>query len=210
MTIIDVPQRSPEWFAARLGRLTASRASDMLATTVRGGEAASRKNLRVQLVCERLTGQPQEEHFVNAAMQRGMDCEPQAFAAYEALTGNVARTVGFIQHDALLVGCSPDGLVDDDGVLELKCPNSATHLEYLKSKTVPDKYLPQLLHTLWVTERAYCDFVSFDDRFPSNLQVFHVRMVRDDGAVAVYEKAARAFLAEVEADVLALMGAKVA
>ena len=209
MTIVDVPQRSPSWFAARLGRLTASRASDMLAT-IRSGEAASRKNLRVQLVCERLTGQPQEEPFVNAAMQRGIDCEPQAFAAYEAVTGNVARQVGFIQHDALLVGCSPDGLVGDDGVLELKCPNSATHLEYLKSGTVPDKYLPQLLHTLWVTGRAYCDFVSFDDRFPSSLQVFHIRMDRDEAAIATYEKAARAFLSEVDAEVLSLLGKKVA
>lgn len=205
MTIIDVPQRSPEWFAARLGRLTASRASDMLAIG-----KAGRKNLTAQLVCERLTGQPQEDAFVSAAMQRGMDCEPQAFAAYEAVTGNVARTVGFIQHDALLVGCSPDGLVDDDGVLELKCPNSATHLEYLKARTVPDKYLPQLLHTLWVTERAYCDFVSFDDRFPSALQVFHVRMTRDDKAIAIYAKAAQAFLQDVDNEVLSLLGDKVA
>jgi predicted phage-related endonuclease len=209
VTVIDVPQRSPEWFTARLGRLTASRASDMLAT-IKSGEAAARKNLRVQLVCERLTGQPQEDAFTSAAMQRGIECEPLAFAAYESATGNVAQAVGFVQHDSLLVGCSPDGLVDDDGVLELKCPNSATHLDYLKSKTVPDKYLPQLLHTLWVTERAYIDFVSFDDRFPSNLQVFHVRMHRDEKAIATYEKAARAFLAEVDAEVLLLMGEKVA
>lgn len=203
MIIIDVPQRSPEWFAARLGRLTGSRASDMLAT-IKSGEAAARRDLRVQLVCERLTSHLQEESFVNAAMQRGIDCEPAAFAAYEALTGNVATRVGFVQHATAMVGCSPDGLIGRDGLLELKCPKSATHLSYLKAGTLPASYVAQVTHNLWVTETAYCDFVSFDDRFPPELQVFHVRVERDARAIAVYEEQARAFLAEVDTEVQAL------
>ncbi len=209
MIILDHPQRSPEWFAARLGRLTGSRAADMLAT-IKSGEAAARRDLRTQLVCERLTGASQEDVFVNAAMQRGIDCEPLAFAAYEALTGHMARQVGFIQHETAMAGCSPDGLIDDDGILELKCPKSATHLKYLRARTVPSDYLPQIIHNLWVTGAAYCDFVSFDDRFPAALQVFHVRVPREQKAIDAYDLAARAFLAEVDAEVASLQTAQVA
>jgi hypothetical protein len=120
--VIDAPQRSPEWFAARLGRLTGSRAADMLAT-IKSGEAAARRDLRMQLVCERLTGQSQEEPFVNAAMQRGIDCEPLAFAAYEAQTGQVVNRTGFLAHTGYMVGCSLDGHVGDfEGLVECKCP----------------------------------------------------------------------------------------
>jgi predicted phage-related endonuclease len=203
MTIIDCEQRTPAWFEARLGRLTGSRAADMLAT-IKTGEAAARRDLRIQLVCERLTGQVQEDAFVNDAMRRGIACEPLAFRAYEALTGHVARTVGFIQHDAHMAGCSPDGLVDDDGVLELKCPKSATHLKYLRSGVLPSEYRPQIVHSLWVTGAAYADFVSFDDRFPVGMRVVHVRVPRDEKEVAEYEKTALAFLAEVQREVEAV------
>lgn len=205
-TIIDAPQRSPEWFAARLGRLTGSCAGNMLATTIKSGEAAARRDLRTQLVTERLTREIPEPGFVSAEMQRGIDKEPDAFALYEAVTGLVARRTGFLSHSSYLVGCSLDGDVDNfAGIVELKCPKSATHYGYLKSDAVPTNHMPQILHNLWVTGAAWCDFVSFDDRFPSGLQLFHKRVARDEAAIVEYEKKALAFLAEVDAEYGALV-----
>lgn len=208
-TIVNADQRSPEWFQARAGRLTGSRAADMLAT-IKSGEAAARRDLRMQLVCERLTGQPQEDGFVNAAMQRGIDLEPLAFAAYEAQTGAVAVRSGFLSHVSLMAGCSLDGHVGNfDGIVELKCPKSATHLKYLRDGGVPKDYLPQITHNLWITGAQWCDFLSFDDRFPAELQVFYVRVERDEQAIAEYEAKALAFLAEVETEVSSIRGWKV-
>lgn len=203
-TLIDAPQRSEEWFAARLGRLTGSRAGDMLAT-IKSGEAAARRDLRTQLVCERLTGQVQEEPFVNAAMQRGIDCEPLAFAAYEAQTGTLVERSGFLAHAEHMAGCSLDGHVDGFvGLIELKCPKSTTHLRYLRGGVVPSDYLPQILHNLWITGAEWADFASFDDRFPPELQLFIVRVNPRVEEIADYEKKALAFLAEVERETAAL------
>ncbi len=205
-TVIEAEQRSPEWFAARLGRLTGSRAADMLAT-IKSGEAAARRDLRIQLVCERLTQSLQEDAFVNAAMQRGIDCEPLAFSAYESLTGNVAHRTGFLAHDTLAIGCSLDGHVGDfAGILEVKCPKSATHLGYLRGGKVPTAYVPQITHNLWVTGAAWCDFLSFDDRFPVELQTFLVRQERNEQEIASYALAANLFLSEVAAEVEAVKG----
>lgn len=196
--IVTAEQRSPEWFQARLGRLTGSRAGDMLAK-VKSGEAAARRDLRTQLVCERLTGAPQDDPYVNGAMLRGIDCEPQAFAAYEALTGQMAVRTGFLSHTSVMAGCSLDGHIGDfEGILELKCPKSATHLSYLRSGQVPANYLPQITHNLWISGAAYCDFLSFDDRFPAPLQTFYRRVMREDVDVLAYELAATLFLSEVE------------
>lgn len=204
-TICEAEQRSVEWFKARAGLLTGSRAADMLAT-IKSGEAAARRDYRLQLVCERLTGQPQEDGFVNAAMQRGIDLEPKAFAAYEALTGSVAVRTGFLRHTSILAGCSLDGHVDGfQGIVEIKCPKSATHLKYWRGPgTAPDDYIPQITHNLWITGAAWCDFLSFDDRFPENLQTFLVRVNRADVDIEGYEKKALAFLAEVETEVNAI------
>jgi hypothetical protein len=199
-TEIDAPQRSPEWKRARAGRLTASRAKDMLAA-IKSGEAAARRDLRVQLVVERLTGEPQDGDFVNADMQRGLELEADAFAAYEAVTGQMAARCGFLAHDELLIGCSPDGVLDNfGGLLELKVPRSATHLAYLRSGSVPPEHRAQLVHALWVTGAAYIDFLSFDPRFPSHLQTFYVRLDRDEKEIAEYAAKALAFLAEVDRD----------
>ena len=207
-TVIDAPQRSPEWKRARAGRLTASRAKDVLAT-IKSGEAAARRDLRTQLVVERLTGEPQDDGYTNADMQRGIDLEADAFAAYEAVTGQMATRCGFVAHDELLIGCSPDGVLDDfAGLLELKCPKAATHLGYLKAGCVPAEHVPQMLHALWVTHAQYCDFLSFDPRFPPQFQTFYVRMWRDEAAITAYAQKARAFLAEVEAEVAALQTAR--
>jgi hypothetical protein len=205
-TEIDAEQRTPAWFAARLGRLTGSRAADMLAS-IKTGEAAARRDYRLQLVCERLTGQLQEEPFVNAAMQRGIECEPLAFAAYEARTGQMVQRSGFLQHVEYLAGCSLDGHVGDfDGIVELKCPKSATHLRYLKSGELPTEHRPQILHNLWITGAAWCDFVSYDDRFPEHLSLFVVRVPRNEFDVNAYEKCALKFLDEVQAEVEAVAG----
>lgn len=204
MKVHDIAQRSPEWYALRLGKLTASRAADMMAT-IKTGEAAARRDLRMQLVCERLTGQSQEDTYINAAMQRGIDKESDAFAAYEALTGRLANPVGFVTHDTIAAGCSPDGEVNGyEGVLELKCPKSSTHLSYLRSRTVPKEYLYQIVHSLWITGAQWCDFVSFDDRFPAALQVLCIRVPRDEAQIASYEIMVRAFLSEVEKEVEAV------
>ena len=203
-TIVQAEQRSPEWFAARLGRLTGSRASDMLAA-IKTGEAAARRDLRTQLVVERLTQTLQEEPFTNAAMQRGIDCEPLAFAAYESRTGQMAIRTGFLAHNAIAAGCSLDGHIGDfEGIVEVKCPKSATHLRYLRAGTVPSDYVPQITHNLWVTGAAWCDFLSFDDRFPQALQTFLVRARAKDLDLAGYEKKALAFLAEVDTEVAAV------
>lgn len=204
MKILTPDQRTDAWRQARVGMFTASVASDMMATA-KTGEAAARRDLRMRLVCERLTGQSQEDGFVSAAMQRGIDREADAFAAYEALTGHVAFPVGFVAHDTLLAGCSPDGEINGfAGILEIKCPKSATHLGYLRSRTVPKDYLWQIIHALWITGAEWCDFCSFDDRFPLPLQTFVVRVTRASVDIAAYEVMARAFLREIDAEVQAI------
>ena len=166
---------------------------------IKTGEAAARRDYRMQLVCERLTNQLQEDGFVNAAMQRGVDLEPVAFAAYEGITGNLVARSGFLAHTEHMAGCSLDGHIGDfDGILELKCPKSATHYRYLKDGGMPKEHVAQVLHNLWITSAAWCDFVSFDDRMPANLQLFRVRVERDEREIAAYAEKALAFLREVE------------
>jgi hypothetical protein len=211
-TIIEAEQRSTAWFAARAGRLTGSVAKDVLAKGKGKDEAVTRRDLRLRLVCERLTGQPQEDGFTNAAMQRGTDLEPIARGAYEAATGLMVRETGFLAHAEIMAGCSLDGDVDNfTGIVELKCPKSATHLRYLRNGTLPSEHLAQILHNLWISGAQWADFASFDDRFPPPLQFFCVRVHRDDFKghlnLASYEIEARAFLTEVEReykDVLSL------
>jgi len=206
--IINADQRSPEWFRARAGRLTGSRAADML-STIKSGESAARRDYRLQLTCERLTGQPQDDLFINASMQRGIEMEPFARSAYEAKTGNVAVQTGFLSHATHLAGCSLDGHVDHfAGIVELKCPKSATHLRYLREGVLPKEYVPQVTHNAWIAGADYVDFLSYDDRFPSDLQVFYVRVLVKDLDIAGYEQSALAFLSEVDNEVNALRGWK--
>lgn len=204
MRVLCEEQRTDVWHRARLGMFTASRAADMMAT-IKSGEAAARRDLRTQIVLERLTGMSQENGFVSADMQRGTEKEPDALMAYEALTGHIARPVGFLAHDTLMTGCSPDGIIGEYvGGLELKCPKSATHLSYLRAKTIPKDYLHQMVHGLLITGAQWWDFVSFDDRFPPALQVFHRRLERNDTDVAAYEVMVRAFLTEIDREFEAL------
>ena len=200
MTIIDVPQRSDEWFAARLGRVTGSRAKDVIAT-IKSGEAAARRDYRLELVVERLTNRRDDDGFVSKDMQRGTDLEPDAFAAYEAVTGNMVRRTGFVQSDELMAGCSLDGDVAGMvGIVEIKCPKSATHFGYIKSGDIPSNHVPQMVHNLWITGASWCDFVSYDDRFPEGLQLVVLRYHRVEAVIADYAAKVREFLAEVDRD----------
>jgi len=203
-TIHRLEQRTPEWSALRCGRLTASDAKDMLAT-IKTGEAAARRDLRMRLVCERLTGKPQTDDYTNADMQRGVRLEDVARARYEAHAGVLVDTsVGFIADDELLAGCSPDGLIGDDGLLEVKAPRPARHVGYVKAGVVPAEHRAQLMMQLWLSGRAWVDFVSYCDDLPEHLQLFVARLERDDDELEVVEQKVRQFLTEVDTEVEAL------
>ena len=204
-TIVTAEQRSPEWFKARLGRLTGSCASDMLAK-IQKGEAAGRRNLRLRLVLERVTGKPQESDFVSAAMQAGIDREADAFAAYEALTGDMAIRTGFLSHKSLMAGCSLDGHIDSfRKLLSIKCRQPSAHYEFIKSGKIPGDALSQMRHELWITGASEHDYFSWNPDFPEPLQSRVVTLKRADADVMAYEAAALAFLAEVETEVSAML-----
>lgn len=195
MTEVKAEQRSPEWYAARLGKATASRFTDIMART-RSGYAASRKNYMAELVTERLTNQV-PENFTSSAMQWGIDNEPLARLEYELATGNEVEETGFWLHDTLDAGASPDGFVNHDGILEIKCPNTATHIDTLESKKVPRQYFAQVQGQLWITGRQWCDFVSFDPRLPQNAQMIIIRVDRDHEYIKGLEEEVTKFLIEV-------------
>lgn len=202
--IVDAEQRSPEWYAARLGRLTGSCAGDMLAT-IKSGEAAARRNLRLRLVLERLTGRSQESDFVSAAMQAGIDREPLAFAAYESLTGEVVQRVGFVSHMAYMAGCSPDGYLGDFAkVLSIKCRQPAAHYDFLRTGTIPADALAQIRHELWLTGADEADYFSWNPEFPDGLQSRVVTLQRAALDIPGYEDKALLFLNEVARDMQAV------
>ena len=174
-------QRTPEWFAKRLGLVTASRIADVMAK-VKTGTAASRSGYMTQLVTERLTGQP-TEGYQSAAMEWGIEQEGAARAAYEARTGVLVDEVDFVSHPILEAGASPDGLVGEDGCIEIKCPNTATMLEYIEDRSVPRKYLLQIQWQLACTGRNWCDFVAYDPRLPEHLQLLVIRVPRDEEVI---------------------------
>jgi putative phage-type endonuclease len=188
-------QRSEEWFQARLGKVTASRVVDVLAK-IKSGESASRRNYKIQLVSERLTGEKQET-YINQAMQDGIDREQFAREKYVQQFGEVEE-VGFIQHPTLEAGASPDGLVGTDGIIEIKCPMGSTHTETLMTQEVPSKYVPQIQFQLLVTGRKWCDFVSYNPMFPENLQVFVRRVFANKEYQQELEDEVKQFLNEVD------------
>jgi putative phage-type endonuclease len=192
-----IEQGSDEWFAARIGKVTASRVADVIAKT-KTGFSTSRDNYMAQLVCERLTGQ-KGESFTNAAMQWGTETEPLARLSYEVAQNVLVDEVGFVPHPSIIMaGASPDGLVGDDGLLEIKCPNTATHIETLLSQTVPGKYNTQMQFQMACTGRSWCDFVSFDNRLPAELQLFVKRVPRDNMYIRLMEEEIVKFLNELD------------
>lgn len=189
-------QRSIEWFSARLGCVTASRTADVMAKT-KSGYSASRANYMAQLITERLTGQA-TEGFSSAAMQWGTETEPQARMAYEVMTGETVEETGFILHPSIKnFGASPDGLVGSDGLIEIKCPNTATHIDTLLSEKVPGKYITQMHVQMICTGREWCDFVSFDPRLPSDMSFWMQRVHRDDALCKNIEVEVISFLEEL-------------
>lgn len=190
-------QQTPEWFAARLGRVTASRVADVVART-KSGYSTSRAAYMAELICERLTGK-QADSFTNADMQRGNELEPIARAMYEIETGRTVNEVGFIVHPTLeMAGASPDGLVDD-GLLEIKCPRPHVHLDYLEGQKPPAKYLPQMAWQCICTQRTWVDFASYCDAMPDDLQLFVVRYTPDVEYLKELEAEVTKFLEELEA-----------
>jgi hypothetical protein len=214
-TVVDCEQRTPEWFTARAGVLTASEARDMLAKPLKsGGEPACRRDLRVQKALELLTGKPAEESgFVSFDMKRGAELEPEARGAYEASTGALVQSVGFLRHVSLPIGCSPDGIVGDyDGGLELKCPKQATHWGYWQlDGAVPADYKPQIVHSLLVSGLPWWDFGSYHPDFPEPLRLYRVRVIREDIAkeLVAHEMIVTMFWREVQRE-LDAMRAKLA
>ncbi len=203
--VIDAPQRSDAWFVARAGRLTGSVAAAMLAK-IGKGEAAGRRNLRLKLVLERLTGRTQENDFVSPAMQAGIDREPAAFATYEAITGAVVQRTGFLSHTTHMAGCSLDGhLGDFEKLLSIKCRQPSAHMDCLRSGKVPSDAMAQIRHELWITGAAAHDYFSWNPDFPDALQSRILTVTRTEADIPGYEAEALAFLAEVDGEYHAVL-----
>lgn len=195
-----IVQGSPEWFALRVGRVTASRVADVIART-KTGYGASRANYMAELIAERLTGVTAPS-FTNAAMQWGTDTEPYARQAYAEHRGVEVFECGFVSHPEIaMTGASPDGLVGEDGLVEIKCPNTATHLDSLLGEDIASKYLTQMQWQMACTGRAWCDFVSFDPRMPEPMRLHVRRVERDLSAIVGLESEVAGFLAELDAKV---------
>ena len=206
MKCLTCEQRSPEWFAARLGLATASNFSKVLAT-IKSGEAAERRNYRIKLALERITGK-QEDVFQNDAMKQGTEREPLARIAYEGLTGNLVEEVGLFLHDSLECGASPDGIIDLVRGLEIKCPTPGKHVEYLRQKAEPPEYTAQIQGCMWITERTEWDFVSFCPEFPENAQLIVRTIKRDDAYIERLSAAVEVFMREVASEVDAIKNFK--
>jgi predicted phage-related endonuclease len=196
---LECEQRSPEWFAARAGRVTGSKADRVMAK-IKSGEAAARRDYRLQLAVERITGKPmQESTFVTNDMQRGIDLESVAREAFKTATGLEVRETGFVVRDDLLIGCSTDGDIGEFGaILEIKCPKSATHVQYLREKRLPLDYLYQVTHNVFCTKAGGAWFMSYDDRLPTNLSTFITYVPRKDLPITEYVFELTKFLTEVD------------
>lgn len=199
----DIEQGSDAWMRCRLGKVTASRVSDVIART-KTGWGASRANYMAQLVAERLTGRVAES-YSNAAMQWGTEQEPNARAAYEFMRDADVELIGFVDHPRIdMSGASPDGLIGEDGLVEIKCPNTATHIDTLLAGKIADKYVVQMQWQMACTGRQWCDHVSYDPRMPESMQLWVQRIERDDQRIAQLEADVEVFLEELENKVLAL------
>ena len=196
-------QRSAGWFAERAGKVTASRIADLTART-KSGWGASRANYAAQLIVERLTDSPVET-YQNADMRWGTETEPLARDAYAFHSDVEVIETGFVPHPKIaMAGASPDGLVGDVGLVEIKCPNTATHIETLLGESIAEKYVKQMQWQMACTKRSYCDFVSFDPRLPERMRIFVQRVHRDDKMIRTLESEVADFLQEVADKVAAL------
>jgi hypothetical protein len=208
MTAIELAlleQGSDEWAHARCGNVTASRAADVVAT-IKSGEAAVRRNYRTEIICEILTGEPYPR-YKSPEMQWGIDQEPFARAAYEIDRNVMVDVCGFVLHPEVdRFGASPDGLVPDEGMIQIKCPNTSTHISWMLAGTVPLEHMPQMIAEMSCTGREWCDFVSYDPRLPEHLRLFVRRFARDNSFIGAMEREVRKFNKEID-DVLASLPA---
>lgn len=196
-------QGSPEWFAERCGKVTASRVSDLMAKT-KSSWGASRANYMAELIAERLTGQVAES-YTNAAMQWGQEHEQQARDAYSFYTGQDVGQAGFVPHPTIdEFGASPDGIASEDGLVEVKCPNTATHIETLIAGKIPEKYQTQMQSQMSCTGHQWVDYVSFDPRLPERLRLFTKRLLRSPETIAEIERDVHDFLNELNQRIAAL------
>ena len=200
-------QRTEEWFNIRLGRVTASRVHDVLATT-KTGYSTSRKNYMMELMVERMT-KAKQESYTNSYMQHGIDNEPIARAAYENVISGLVHEVGFVMHPAIpMFGCSPDGLVEKDGLVEIKCPNTAQHVDTILYG-FPARYQSQVQAQMACTERLWCDFVSYDPRMPKHMRMVRIRVKRDNQYIEDMENSIEGFLTELDELVYTIERAKI-
>jgi putative phage-type endonuclease len=194
--IIDCVQGTPEWFAARRGRITSSRIDDVMAQNKKGdGYGITRRKYLIQLAGEIITRESTES-YTNSAMQRGVEIEPIAREYYENLTGRKVEQVGFFQLGEF-EGSSPDGLIDDDGDIEIKCPMATTHIENILSNTVPSEYISQIQHQLYVSGRKWCDFMSFHPAFKEKPAVI-IRVFRDETLIEKMKKESEIFINDLK------------
>lgn len=206
--MIDIVQGSDQWHALRLGKITASRIADVMAT-IKTGEAATRADYRMQLVCERLNGK-REESYTNQYMANGIEMEPFARAWYEVERNVFVRQVSFYEHPVLaFCGASPDGVVENDpelGLIEIKCPKATTHAKTMLEDKVPTKYIPQMQFQMACSGAKWVDFVSYCPEFPLDLQLFIKRVIRDDEYIKEVESKVVEFNDEVEMTIQRLKG----
>lgn len=208
MRLIECNQGTEEWLAARVGIATASGFADVMAS-VKSGEAADRRNYRARLVVERLTGKPIPT-FQSAPMRQGTEREPLARLAYEESTGNLVREVGLCLHDSLEAGASPDGLIGQDGGLEIKCPELAAHLRYIQAEAEPPEYRWQIQGGMWITGRAWWDFVSYNPDFPPQLQLVVRRIPRNEADIQKLAEGIEKFMGEVREEEARIRALKLA
>ena len=201
MTIVQdavhLEQGTDEWKLARLGYVSASNLDAVMARG-KSGEAITRKKYKVRLAAERLTGEITES-YSNAAMEWGVVNEEKAAMAYEVSKDTLLDRTGFWKHPTISwLGCSPDRLVGSDGLVEIKCPDSSTHVDYLLAKQVPTEYVKQVQGQIWVMEREWCDFVSYDPRMPEKNRLLVVRAYRDEELIKQMQEEVEKFLNEVD------------
>jgi putative phage-type endonuclease len=201
MKALYCEQGSDEWLAARAGRVTSSRIADVVRVMKRGGESSKREHYKMQLVTEILAGRSFDTGYKSRAMKEGKEAEPMARAAYELRNDVMVETVGFVLHPKIeLAGASPDGLVGDNGLVEIKAPEVTTHVGYLLDGGVPEEYQPQCIWLLACTGRQWVDFVSYDKshELPERDQLMVVRFTADDEVIADHNQKVRQFLAECD------------
>ena len=195
-----IEQGSPEWFEQRRGKVTASRIADIMAKT-KSGPSASRVNYAAEIIAERLTGKV-ADGFDTPAMRWGRECEPLARSAYEAISGEIVELVPMIDHPSIeMAGASPDGMVGDQGLVEIKCPKTATHINTILTGQVEKRYVYQMQWQMACTGRAWCDFVSFDPQLGPEMQMYVTRVERDEDAISEIASEVKKFLFEVESTV---------